>query len=96
MTVVCSICKDNFVLDSKDAADKFIGHISKCPLKSNNKLQERFTCSICKTSFQLKKSFVKHIFLKHVNIPTDNIDIHPHQDHNERTVGKYFIFLITV
>lgn len=91
--MICSICKKSFHLKSFEAAKVFCKHVSKCPLRASNELQERFYCNICETSFQLKKSFTEHVHKNHVNGLNCNEDevLRIHSKSNiESSTGKCF------
>lgn len=66
MDIVCLICNKETVKNLAEV-DKFCKHVSKCTLRSDNPLQERYQCSICRTVVKQNRSFKDHIIKKHLN-----------------------------
>lgn len=91
--IQCNICEKMFVLNTKQSAINFCKHVSKCPLRSNNELQERFSCNICRTSFQIQKSFQTHILKNHVDI-SESVCVSNTIQHPRNIVpGKCFVYI---
>lgn len=89
MAITCNICRAEYTLSSVEIVDLFCKHVAKCPLRSDNELQNRYSCSICKTVVQHNKSFKEHILKFHVerslNDPALNI-----LTNHRNTIGKLF------
>lgn len=100
-TISCKICAKSFRLEQQ-YINEFCKHVGKCPLRSTNRLQERFECSLCGTVLQLNQSFKKHIIKEHLTQPctSPNRDIQ-YTPTTSRNIGRnrgksYFPFYISL
>lgn len=90
MEIICNICKTKYNLNSEKAVETFCKHVSKCPLRADNEFQERFSCSICKTTFELRKSFAKHILREHLDSSNQNCE--SQTEIKRERIGKYYYY----
>lgn len=96
----CGICKREFNSNSLEDLNRFCDHVSKCPIRSNDFLRERYECPFCQDSFRLKKSFKGHL----LNCTPPNC-LKPPNEHrhiqlgsllnNKRSAGKHCFYFLT-
>lgn len=92
MSILCVICKTEYILSSANVVNVFCKHVAKCPLRSNNERQERYLCSICQTVFHLNKSFKKHILKFHIGtgfLPQSTNVVRENQMVNQLHIGNF-------
>lgn len=72
--ILCNICDKRFSLNSEQQAKDFCSHVAQCPTKTESAHRPRFTCSICKNTVHLKKSFQAHVIRDHLSKPVNISD----------------------
>lgn len=95
MPILCSICKAEYTLTSEKCVDIFCKHVAKCPIRSENPLQERYSCNICETVVRLNGSFKKHVLKFHLEkAAVDQTSNHTSSQPNKKIrLGKKFTLL---
>lgn len=61
MVYNCNICKRNFNSSTFEDLNAFCKHVASCPVRSENFLVERFTCSLCDSVVKYRASYQNHL-----------------------------------